>query len=78
MKIRGDADHEDGSCTQTVKRVGRAHHLNGCRDTFEIHLGDTTFDLENRVIQFTTPDAKHVIGGDSVESVRMHFSHKVS
>lgn len=61
-----------------LKEWGELIILTDAGDTFEIHLGDTTFDLENRVIQFTTPDAKHVIGGDSVESVRMHFSHKVS
>lgn len=47
-------------------------------DTYEIHLGDTTFDMENRVIQFTTLDAKIIIAGDNIESVKMHFSHKIS
>ncbi|GMA64351.1 hypothetical protein NZD89_03200 [Alicyclobacillus fastidiosus] len=47
-------------------------------ETYEIHLGDTEFDKENRVLQFTTPDAKIVIDGDTIESVKMHFSHKMS
>ena len=46
-------------------------------DTYEIHLGDTTFDVENRMIQFTATDAKIIITGDNVESVKMHFSHKI-
>jgi len=46
-------------------------------DTYEIHLGDTKFDIANRLIQFTTPDAKIIITGDNIESVKMHFSHKI-
>lgn len=47
-------------------------------DEYEIHLGDTTFDTENRVITFTTSEAKYMIGGDTIESVKMHFSHKIN
>lgn len=47
-------------------------------DTFEIHLGDTEFDTERRAIRFTTPDAEYVVDGDSIESVKKHFSHKVN
>lgn len=47
-------------------------------DVFEIHLGDTKFDKERRAICFTTPDAEYVIDGDTIESVKKHFSHKVS
>lgn len=46
-------------------------------DVYEIHLGDTKFDASNRVITFTTPDADVVIAGDTVESIKKHFSHKV-
>jgi len=45
-------------------------------DRYEIHLGDTTFDLENRVIQLKTPTAVYEIDGDSVESVEKHYGHK--
>ena len=47
-------------------------------DTFEIHLGDTKFDSQNRVITLTTPDAEYLIEGDAIESIKMHYSHKVS
>jgi len=44
--------------------------------TFELHLGDTTFDFENRLIKLTTPHAHYVIDGDSVEFVTKHYGHK--
>ena len=44
--------------------------------TFELHLGDTTFDLENRVIHLKTPNAIHVIDGDSIEFVTKHYGHQ--
>lgn len=44
--------------------------------TYELHLGDTTFDMENRVIYLKTSDAQYVIDGDSVESITKHYGHK--
>lgn len=46
-------------------------------DQYEIHLGDTEFDLQDRVIKLTTPEAKFLIGGDAVENVKKHYGHKV-
>ncbi|WP_054950677.1 hypothetical protein [Numidum massiliense] len=43
--------------------------------SFELHTGDTTFDTDQRVIQFTASNAKFFIDGDSVEILKMHFSH---
>ena len=43
--------------------------------TYEIHLGDTEFDFERRVIRLTTPEAIYVIEGDAVESVKKHYGH---
>jgi len=63
---------------EKLKEWGELIITTDAGDTFEIHLGDTTFDTENRVIKFTTPDAKYVIAGDTIESARMHFSHRVS
>jgi len=63
---------------EQLKQWGELIITTDAGDTYEIHLGDTTFDTKNRVITFTTPDAKYVIGGDSIESVRMHFSHKMN
>ncbi len=45
-------------------------------ERYEIHLGDTTFDLENRVIRLTTPTAVFEIDGDSVEAIEKHYGHK--
>ncbi|ADU52197.1 hypothetical protein Tmar_2116 [Thermaerobacter marianensis DSM 12885] len=42
---------------------------------FELHLGDTEFDLQHRVIRITGPAAHFVLDGDQVEHVEMHFSH---
>lgn len=46
-------------------------------DRYEIHLGDTTFDFENRVIQLHSPQARYVIDGDSVEAIEKHYGHKM-
>jgi len=43
---------------------------------FEIHLGDTEFDYENRVIRLKAPNAHHVIEGDSIETITKHYGHK--
>jgi len=42
---------------------------------FEIHLGDTEFDFQNRVIRLRAPNAHFVIDGDSVEVIQMHYGH---
>lgn len=42
---------------------------------FEIHLGDTEFDLQNRVIRLRAPSAQFVIDGDSIETIQMHYGH---
>lgn len=44
--------------------------------TFELHLGDTEFDKENRVIHLKATDALFVIDGDSVESITKHYGHR--
>ena len=44
--------------------------------TFELHLGDTKFDYDNRVIHLKAPDSLFVIDGDAVESVTKHYGHR--
>ncbi len=44
---------------------------------YEIHLGDTEFDLQNRVIKLKTPHSDFVIAGDTVASVEKHYGHPV-
>ena len=46
-------------------------------EVYEIHLGDTEFDLDKRLITLKTPDAVYLIDGDSVENVKKHYGHKV-
>ncbi|GGJ11959.1 hypothetical protein GCM10010885_21670 [Alicyclobacillus cellulosilyticus] len=46
-------------------------------ESYEIHLGDTTFDVAKRVIKLSTPDAEYLIDGDAVENVKKHYGHKV-
>lgn len=45
-------------------------------ERYEIHLGDTAFDFENRVIRLKTPTALYEIDGDSVEVIEKHYGHK--
>jgi len=42
---------------------------------FEIHLGDTEFDYDNRVIRLKSANAHYVIDGDAVESITKHYGH---
>lgn len=44
---------------------------------YEIHLGDTEFDFENRVIRLKTPTVLFEIDGDTVEAIEKHYGHKV-
>jgi hypothetical protein len=46
-------------------------------EMYEIHLGDTVFDREQRVIKLSTPKADYLIDGDSVENIKQHYGHKV-
>lgn len=46
-------------------------------DQYEIHLGDTEFDMQNRLIKLKAPSALHVIDGDSVEAITKHYGHKM-
>lgn len=45
---------------------------------FELHLGDTNFDFNERVIRLQGPSAKYVIDGDSIESITLHYGHPSS
>lgn len=40
---------------------------------FELHLGDTEFDYENRVIRLQSVRSKYVIDGDAIESIESHL-----
>lgn len=47
-------------------------------EVYEIHLGDTTFDTNTRIIKLTTPEAEFMIDGDAVENIKKHYGHQVS
>ncbi|MFD1675937.1 hypothetical protein [Alicyclobacillus fodiniaquatilis] len=46
-------------------------------DSYEIHLGDSTFDLKGRILKLSTPNAEYLIDGDAIENVKKHYGHKV-
>ncbi|SFU30365.1 hypothetical protein [Alicyclobacillus macrosporangiidus] len=46
-------------------------------ESYEIHLGDTAFDVDKRLIKLSTPEAEYLIDGDAVENVKKHYGHKV-
>lgn len=60
---------------QELKNWGEILITTAAGETYEIHLGDTRFDTENRAILLTTPHANYVIDGDSVEAVTKHYGH---
>lgn len=45
--------------------------------TYELHLGDTEFDTETRLIRLKTPKAVYLIDGDSIESIKKHYGHPI-
>ncbi|MBE3577799.1 MAG: hypothetical protein IMX00_08920 [Limnochordales bacterium] len=61
---------------EQLKRWGEVMIRTASGEEFELHLGDTTIDLEKRLISFKTTDAEYFIDGDSVERVMVHWSHK--
>jgi hypothetical protein len=60
---------------QELKNWGELMITTSAGQIYEIHLGDTQFDLQNRVIRLKTPDSEHVIAGDSVEAIKKHYGH---
>ncbi|MDI3270063.1 MAG: hypothetical protein QJR00_05095 [Bacillota bacterium] len=42
---------------------------------FEFHRGDTQIDHENNLIRFKSSDAQWIIDGNSLEVLKMHWSH---
>jgi len=43
--------------------------------SFEMHLGDTKFDLDRRLITLRGSQATYVIDGDAIESITKHYGH---
>jgi len=58
-----------------LKAWGEVIIVTASGEKFELHLGDTQFDMENRVIRLQTPTSKFVIDGDAIDVVEMHLGH---
>nr|PZN44528.1 MAG: hypothetical protein DIU70_02385 [Bacillota bacterium] len=46
-------------------------------ETYELHLGDTSFDFDRRIIRLKSPEAEYLIGGDEIASVTMHYGRRM-
>lgn len=44
---------------------------------YEIHLGDTTFDTNTRMIRIKGEHSDYVIEGDAVAAIEKHYGHAV-
>lgn len=62
---------------QELQRWGELIITTAAGETYEIHLGDTEFDTQARLIRLRTPEADYVIAGDSVEAIKKHYGHIV-
>lgn len=62
---------------EELRRWGEIMITTDAGETYEIHLGDTEFDLSERVIRLKTPSSDFVIAGDSVASIQKHYGHPV-
>lgn len=62
---------------QQLQQWGELIITTASGEAYEIHLGDTEFDTEQRMIKLSTPDADYILDGDSVENIKKHYGHKV-
>ncbi|EGK08693.1 hypothetical protein HMPREF9374_3273 [Desmospora sp. 8437] len=75
--IRGEHTMKMESVQERLKQWGELIITTASGEMYEIHLGDTSFDLQQRVIKLSTPSADFLIDGDSVENIKQHYGHKV-
>lgn len=61
---------------ESLKSWGEIMITTGAGEVFELHIGDTEFDMENRLIILKSPQARYVIDGDDVSSITMHYGHR--
>lgn len=45
-------------------------------ERYELHLGDTTFDMEQQIIRLKSSDSHFVIDGTSIEAIEKHYGHR--
>lgn len=65
------------SVQKQLKEWGELIITTNAGETYEIHLGDTQFDYDQRTIVLTTPGAEFILDGDAVENIKKHYGHKV-
>lgn len=63
---------------QELKSWGEIMITTDAGESYEIHLGDTEFDMQARVIRLKTPNSDFVIAGDTVASIQKHYGHPVN
>lgn len=59
-----------------LKSWGEIMITTGAGEVYELHIGDTQFDLQNRLIILQTPQARYIIDGEDVSSITMHYGHR--
>lgn len=62
---------------EELRKWGELLITTAAGEGYEIHLGDTEFDLSARVIRLKTPASDVVIAGDSIEAIQKHYGHPI-
>lgn len=62
---------------EELKRWGEIMVTTDAGERYELHLGDTMFDYDKRLIRLKGPDAEYTLDGDSVAAIEMHYGHKI-
>lgn len=58
-----------------IREWGEVMITTASGQVFELHIGDTRFDFQERLIWLKTTDGGYAIDGDSVDVVRWHLGH---
>ena len=60
-----------------LEKWGEVRVTTDAGERYELHLGDTEFDTQSRVIRLRTPESLFVIDGDSVAAIEKHYGHRI-
>lgn len=61
---------------ERLKKWGELIITMSSGEVYEIHLGDTSFDSEKRLIKLRTTSGDYLIDGDAVENIKEHYGHR--
>lgn len=61
---------------EALKEWGEIIITTAAGTDYELHLGDTHFDFDNRLITLHTNEAQYIIDGDAVDSITKHYGHR--